>query len=348
MVYDDGKNYVGDLHYRQDEEFNEGVELHLDRGVLVDVGERLGETQTDLAPILDRKKDESSPQAARTIRRVAAGSQKDPKSLSQILGTQTRTGRARPLPSPYQQRQPLVQVQPSGTLMPPPPKRQKVDSSGKENCPSSPPQTNKPAQPVRQTAEILPPAPRPVASKNPVVDFQEVVDLSSDEEVSNAARKAVPKPSKRKKQIQAQGQTSQQVSTKEVGSFTTGKGPKSQKQLREKKTNSPQNPAKGTQEPNEKPQSRPEDSSSRNKRSQASISSRSGMTQLKFRNQKPRRKLMYRALLPSSKAESAPSVKIALKQMKMVVQSFFKIVTKLRSVLGSFPSMKALVHRQDH
>src|SRR5271170_7503439 len=52
MVYDETKNYVGDLHYRRAEALHDGDVLKLDRGVLVEVGEKLGSTETDLSPLL--------------------------------------------------------------------------------------------------------------------------------------------------------------------------------------------------------------------------------------------------------------------------------------------------------
>ncbi|EXJ79649.1 hypothetical protein A1O3_07928 [Capronia epimyces CBS 606.96] len=46
MVYDDAKNYIGDLHYTQEEEFADGVEIQLDRGVKVEVASREGRAAT--------------------------------------------------------------------------------------------------------------------------------------------------------------------------------------------------------------------------------------------------------------------------------------------------------------
>src|SRR5438874_12468395 len=55
MVYDDSKNYIGDSHWREAKELQDGTELGLDKGVLVTVGERIGETETDLAPLLEKR-----------------------------------------------------------------------------------------------------------------------------------------------------------------------------------------------------------------------------------------------------------------------------------------------------
>src|SRR5271156_2261512 len=56
MVYDETKNYIGDLHYRQAEALHDGDVLKLDQGVLVEVGEKLGSTDTDLAPLLQKRR----------------------------------------------------------------------------------------------------------------------------------------------------------------------------------------------------------------------------------------------------------------------------------------------------
>lgn len=122
MVYDDLKNYIGDAHWRETGEFREGEELRLDKGVMVEVGEQIGRTETDLAPvILDKRRHEitSSPprvplpsNPVTSVPRLAGTvSQARPKSLAAVLGaSQGRIGRARlPGRSPFEQRQDNVQ-----------------------------------------------------------------------------------------------------------------------------------------------------------------------------------------------------------------------------------------------
>ena len=115
MVYDESKNYIGDSHWREAGDLQDGTELKLDKGVLVDVGERIGETQTDLAPLLEKRRPEkeTSPQRpplrpvslAASSRGAFGHSQARPKSLSDVLGlSQGPIGRARfPAQSPYEQ-----------------------------------------------------------------------------------------------------------------------------------------------------------------------------------------------------------------------------------------------------
>ena len=57
MVYDTSNNFIGDLHWQANAEIEDGDELELERGgVLVQVGERLERTETDLTPLLEKKK----------------------------------------------------------------------------------------------------------------------------------------------------------------------------------------------------------------------------------------------------------------------------------------------------
>ena len=89
MVYDLDRHFVGDLHYRDDEPFGEGLEIKLDRMVIVEVQERLGETQTDLVEVLNtRQRDEpgyNSPTQPVPLRLTGAASQK-PKVPERCTG----------------------------------------------------------------------------------------------------------------------------------------------------------------------------------------------------------------------------------------------------------------------
>jgi Protein of unknown function (DUF2439) len=118
MVYDESKNYIGDAHWRETGDFLEGEELRLDKGVMVEVGEQIGHTETDLAPvILEKRRPElasSPPRASVSANAFSSGSrpmaslpQARPKSLAAVLGaSQGPIGRARlPARSPFEQRQ---------------------------------------------------------------------------------------------------------------------------------------------------------------------------------------------------------------------------------------------------
>ena len=147
MVYDDSKNYIGDAHWRETGDFLEGEELRLDKGVMVEVGEQIGQTETDLAPvILEKRRAEvasSPPRIPHASNAYSSGSrptgtipQARPKSLAAVLGaSQGPIGRARlPARSPFEQRQVNIQ-RPPETCEGPPRKRPRIitDKADKEN-----------------------------------------------------------------------------------------------------------------------------------------------------------------------------------------------------------------------
>ena len=117
MVYDISRNYIGDMHWREDEVLQDGDEFELDRGVLIQVGESTGSMEQDLTGLFEKKKkapevavqEEVSPQpvAVPTARPKAAHpSQLRPKTLNALLGTpKGRIGRAAlPTKSPHELR----------------------------------------------------------------------------------------------------------------------------------------------------------------------------------------------------------------------------------------------------
>lgn len=136
MVYDDSKNFIGDLHYRDAGDLQEGEELRLDKGVLVDVGRRTGQTETDLAEVLDKgrhgdegaQSKQATPAAIhQNMQRVPSlNAQGRPKSLAAVLGaSQGPIGRARlAIKSPYER---LHSTRPESVIEPPPGKRQRID-----------------------------------------------------------------------------------------------------------------------------------------------------------------------------------------------------------------------------
>ena len=119
MVWDEQKNYIGDAHWRETVDLEEGAEFSLDRGALVEVGESIGSSVTDLAPLLETVRQHpanientalstnttKAPQSSRGS--TAPRSQWQPKPLSAILGnSQGPIGRARlQTKSPFELRQ---------------------------------------------------------------------------------------------------------------------------------------------------------------------------------------------------------------------------------------------------
>lgn len=126
MVYDDSKNYIGDAHWRETGDLKDGEEIKLDKGVMVEVGEQIGRTETDLAPIiLEKRRPETAssptriPPQSNTLsvgpRPAGCITQARPKSLAAVIGASQGTiGRARlPTRSPFEQRQDNIRQQPA-------------------------------------------------------------------------------------------------------------------------------------------------------------------------------------------------------------------------------------------
>ncbi|KAJ6107287.1 hypothetical protein N7523_008610 [Penicillium sp. IBT 18751x] len=161
MVYDEQGNYIGDHHWRSVEEVQDGDELELDKGALIQVGERMSTTQTDLSGLLEkRKSSQGSPQANASASQAphasmprSSSSSQPFRSLNDLLGIKkTPIGH---LVSPYEERHP------------PPP------SSG----------NSLPSQRAPKRAKVAPPKPS-VNRSAPA----EVVDLIEPEEGPPAAK----------------------------------------------------------------------------------------------------------------------------------------------------------------
>ena len=123
MVYDVPRNYIGDTHWREDEPIQDGDELELDRPILVQVGDHIGSAEQDLTALLEKKsrKDCASmgdQQASPDARSPTANTAKPlpqsplvmtqlrPKSLNALLGRRSGPiGKASlPTKSPYEVR----------------------------------------------------------------------------------------------------------------------------------------------------------------------------------------------------------------------------------------------------
>src|SRR6266536_3295283 len=55
MVYDPQGNFIGDLHWRQSEEVEDGDEMTLERGVKVQVEERIGKADQDVSEVIAKR-----------------------------------------------------------------------------------------------------------------------------------------------------------------------------------------------------------------------------------------------------------------------------------------------------
>ncbi|KAL3433621.1 hypothetical protein BDV09DRAFT_171552 [Aspergillus tetrazonus] len=91
MVYDTTGYFIGDLHWRAPEGIQDGDELELDKGVLIQVYEPLEKTETDLSSLYKNKTQPSPsrpsdprPSSVRSTRPLP--SQQAPRSLNDLLG----------------------------------------------------------------------------------------------------------------------------------------------------------------------------------------------------------------------------------------------------------------------
>ncbi|KAI3147067.1 hypothetical protein CBS147325_4223 [Penicillium roqueforti] len=134
MVYDDQGNFIGDHHWRSTDEVQDGDEMELDKGVLIEVTENMGTTETDITTLYEKKKSSQGSPPARDPRSPSTytpsasvplrGSQSF-RSLYDLLGIKkTPIGH---LISPHEERNP---PQPASSLQEPEraPKRQKTSS----------------------------------------------------------------------------------------------------------------------------------------------------------------------------------------------------------------------------
>ncbi|OJD36079.1 uncharacterized protein BKCO1_13000156 [Diplodia corticola] len=105
MVYDQPRNYIGDTHWKGGDTLDDGDELTLENGVIVQVAEPVAVTQTDLTELLQKKpRDAQQQPAPMNVRLPALGSVRLPtpgvrtagltanaaprhRPLSQLLGT---------------------------------------------------------------------------------------------------------------------------------------------------------------------------------------------------------------------------------------------------------------------
>ncbi|KAK3722261.1 hypothetical protein LTR37_002694 [Vermiconidia calcicola] len=120
MVYDVPRNFIGDAHWKAEEALQDGDEVTLEKdGVIVQVAESVGQTETDLTELrLSSKKKSSSEHGsspmrpAQTPARIANGTEPKPttqlkhRSLNTLLGTpKGPIGKAAlPSRSPFEQR----------------------------------------------------------------------------------------------------------------------------------------------------------------------------------------------------------------------------------------------------
>ncbi|KAL2864760.1 uncharacterized protein BJX67DRAFT_360238 [Aspergillus lucknowensis] len=100
MVYDNTGYFIGDLHYRAPEGIQDGDELELDKGVLIQVCEPLEQTETDISSLFKSKTQASPPRPGDApppssgrlpTPRLYVSSQQASRSLNDLLGIKKPT-----------------------------------------------------------------------------------------------------------------------------------------------------------------------------------------------------------------------------------------------------------------
>ncbi|PKY06191.1 hypothetical protein P168DRAFT_302574 [Aspergillus campestris IBT 28561] len=265
MVYDTAGNFVGDQHGRHEEGIQDGDELELDRGVLVQVCESMERTETDLSGLYSNKKTQQSPRprpgdspvpsmrpGTGTPVRSSLSSQQ-PRSLNDLLGIR-KTPVAR-LMSPYEQRHPPKETVRDQS----PPDRPTPDRPAKrlKATPSKGPRDQaRPAPVVIDLCEPSEKSPEPVQTSK----------ASASTRVSDSSPRAIPRP------------------------------PTTNTSTEPKRKNSTTTPRVA---PPPSPPSAPPNAESR--------PPEAPLNTLRISTDRPRKKLLYQALLPRQPAPTTPS-----------------------------------------
>ena len=200
MVYDNPRNYIGDCHWREDGLLQDGDEIKLDRGVLIQVGQATGSMEQDLSGLFEKRKkapvvpveDIALPQIqsiAAEMPAITQLSQLRAKSLNALLGTpKGRVGRAAlPTKSPYELRQEIENHEWSNDR---PAKRQRIEPQLQENARPDPlPLPKTPAVPKgsddRDDRTNIDPTHNPRRRKADVKEAEQTRAISTVTEIAN-------------------------------------------------------------------------------------------------------------------------------------------------------------------
>lgn len=331
MVYDVPRNYIGDCHWREGTDLQDGDDLELDKGVLVQVGEVTGTINQDLTELLDKRKRPSEVQRHElgngqpsvsygepsSIPHVLA--QLRPKSLNEVLGTPKGTiGKAAlPTKSPYERRN---EGNDDPATMARPAKRQRVEARPERSIlPTVRPSLRDPARLPKLTGED---ARHRVSSRNE--DVSSIATAASDMSETIPApqgpiRKAIISGPDRHigpiQSIPRTNQTESRVRSPKSGSDNGNVGKEAAK--KKSKTAKKSEYLNRQRSPLDSTVSKDNDSENRINEKGRSIVPENVVihidsddkqdgpsVKLQLASRKPRKKIMYRELLPSKTKSS--------------------------------------------
>lgn len=308
MVYEaPSRNYVGDKHWRDDEDLQDGDELQLEKPVLVQVGEQTGSTETDLTELLEKRNKRNDkpagkltgpPQASNGITPTVNGpstsrqplgqiSQLRPKSLNALLGTpKGRIGRASlASKSPYELRH---DTEAPGWGFERPAKRQ---------CLELPPQA------IPKTPAITPPiqtrvtlSPSTTTLNEPGPETEKGKTVQGGKQAKDPEVRATVEAEKRPRRIELPRPTPE---AKERSPIQYGNASKSVDGNIPGRTDATASKAKPTFTPNEIMSDE-----------EATYTDRLPRVKKKLQvaSRKPRKKLIYKELLPQKKPVAGPTM----------------------------------------
>ncbi|KAI9729868.1 MAG: hypothetical protein M1834_006617 [Cirrosporium novae-zelandiae] len=216
MVYDERRNYIGDSHCRDESGVQDGDELELDKGVLVQVQEEVRKTETDISELFEKRKAGRQSHSKALPSGPTPTSSLAPKSLSQVLGTpRGRLGRAcLPSKSPFQLRHEVLQPP---SFQERPAKRQRLDTRTENITPKSATITSQAKPSIIQggNARINPFSSATTSLANP--GFASNAESHQQEEDLDIEREPSPRKvarSREKKQVQGSPTTRTKSSIK--------------------------------------------------------------------------------------------------------------------------------------
>lgn len=201
MVYDQPRNYIGDTHWKgTGETLDDGDELTLENGVIVQVAEPVSTTQTDLTPLFEKRPKDAPERPGHGNLRLPQGRLPTPgvrttgltanvaprhKPLSQLLGTPKGPhGRAMlPMRSPFEERQANLQKEDDWAASERAAKRRRVAEA--EQTWNSAKETRTPVPKSRETPVFRRERvahTTPLARKGPLSVAGDLIDLVSDAE----------------------------------------------------------------------------------------------------------------------------------------------------------------------